>query len=176
MREEFPLLYRLCAESATSCTKWDISQALRAGLRGGRSGSTKAEKEGVDGKDDKEIDDTRDDEEGDEGIEEAAVLEDTAVEGEDEGGKIWLAADGGDEGIDKVRDEGVDDGGKGGADDDGDGKVDHVTAQDKVAKAFEHGISGKVRCWDSGSIREGLWRNGFGCWVGLMTLLGDGRG
>jgi hypothetical protein len=55
---------------------------------------------------------------------------------QDQERKIRLADDGRDQRVDDIGHQSVDDGREGSADYDGYGKIDHVAAQDKVAKSF----------------------------------------
>jgi len=132
----------LGAELAAGGDEGDFGEALRAGFGGhhGDDGRFCLRYGVVDGDDDDEVDDGGDEDEGDDGVDEGSVGDDAAVQMEDEGGEVGLAADGGDERGDDVGDEGGDDGGEGGADDDGDGEIDDIAAHEELFEAFEHGF------------------------------------
>jgi hypothetical protein len=53
-------------------------------------------------------------------------------------GEVRLADDGRNQRVDDIGNQGVDDRPECDADDDGYGKIDHIAAQDKVAKSFNH--------------------------------------
>ena len=132
----------LSAELAAGGGEGDVAEALSAGLGGDGLGcgcSLEFGDEVIGGRNDEEVDDRGQHEEGDEGVEEVAVGDCASVDVEDEGGEVWFADYGCDEGSDDVFDERVDDGAEGCADDDGYGEVEDVAAEDEVAKAFDQG-------------------------------------
>jgi hypothetical protein len=94
--------------------------------------------DGVDRKNDEEVDGGRDEQELDRGVEEVAVLDVTTMDVQHQVGEIRLLDDGCDQWRDDVAYQRVDDTGESRADDNGNGQIDYITAQDEVAKTFEH--------------------------------------
>jgi hypothetical protein len=121
----------------------DVAQALRAGLGGGRCNHLgfKFVHQGIDWQQDQKVNRGSDDQKRDQGIEKVAVLDNPAVNMQQQEREVRLADDRRYEWVDDVGHQSVDDRAKCGADHNGYGKIDHIAAQDEIAKSFNHYFS-----------------------------------
>src|SRR5271163_2903439 len=118
----------------------DFAQALRAGLGGGRWNHLgfKSVHQGIDWQHHQKVNRGGDDQKRDRGVEEVAVLDSAAVDMEYQERKVRFADDRRNQWVDNVGHQGVDDRRESGAYDYCYGKIDHIAAQDKIAKSFNH--------------------------------------
>src|SRR6202044_981864 len=85
-----------------------------------------------------EVEGSGDEDKCDEDVEKLTVLDDATVDIDHQEGKIRLAHDSRDEGVDDISNKRVNNRSKCGTDHNCDRKIDYVAAQDKVAKSFKH--------------------------------------
>ena len=163
-----PVRHQLGAMRTTLGGNRDFAQALRAGLGGGRLDylGFKFGHQGIDWQHDHEVNRGGDDQKRDQGVEEVAVLDSAAVNMQHQERKIRLADDRRNQGVDDVGHQGVDDRRESGADDNGYGKIDHIAAQDEIAKSFNHFFS----CWE-GFCLAGLPENSTSARAGVHLLM-----